>query len=188
MAATATYGQRLSSNAEWYVTASYQHVGNRYGEPADQEPGAGLVGNALWYDPETGLSGEGINDIGSLRLPSYNLFNLSAGLEFDRGLEVVAYVNNLFDQNPKLSIDRERGLRARFGYNIGTPRTIGLTLRHRFASEPAVVMAPPPPAPPPPAPAPATQTCADGSVTLATDACPAPPPPPPPPAPEPERG
>ena len=70
----------------------------------------------------------------NLRLPSYNLFNLSAGLEFDSGLELVAYVNNLFDENPLLSFDRERGGRARLGYNIGTPRTIGLTVRQAFRS------------------------------------------------------
>jgi iron complex outermembrane receptor protein len=122
-----------------------------------------------------------------LKLPSYNLVNLSAGVTWDSGLEVVAYVNNLFDENALLSFDRERGGRARLGYNIGTPRTIGLTARYRFASAPAVVEAAPPPPPPPPPP-PATQTCADGSVILATEACPVPPPPPPPPPPSPERG
>ena len=43
------------------------------------------------------------------------------------------YVNNLFDKNPKLAFDRERGGRARLGYHIGTPRMIGLTLRKSFA-------------------------------------------------------
>jgi len=39
-------------------------------------------------------------------------------------------------------LDRERGLRARIGYNIGQPRTIGLTLRQSFGGRRA---APPPP-------------------------------------------
>jgi iron complex outermembrane receptor protein len=124
----------------------------------------------------------------NLRLPSYNLVNLSTGIEFDSGLDIVAYVNNVFDENPRLSFDRERGGRARLGFNIGTPRTIGLTIRQAFlaaaAPPPEPYVAPPPPPPPPPA----TQTCPDGSVILATDACPVPPPPPPPPPPEPERG
>ncbi|HEY0164110.1 MAG TPA: TonB-dependent receptor, partial [Sphingomicrobium sp.] len=193
MAATATYGQRFNANSDWYVSASVQHVGNRYSQPGDQEPGAGVFtiagGNpSLYYDPVTGLFGSADTDIGSLRLPAYNLVNLSAGLKWDSGLEIVAYANNLFDENAKLSFDRERGGRARLGYNIGTPRTIGLTLRQAFMAPRAVAMAPPPPPPPPPPAAPATQTCADGSVILATDACPAAPPPPPPPAPEPERG
>ena len=37
MAATASYGARFSDNAEWYVNASYQHVGSRYTQPSDQE-------------------------------------------------------------------------------------------------------------------------------------------------------
>ena len=54
------------------------------------------------------------------------------------------------------------------GYHIGTPRTIGLTLRKAFSVAPAVAYVAPaaPPLPPPP---PATQTCPDGSVILATD-------------------
>ena len=68
----------------------------------------------------------------NLRLPSYDLVNLSAGLRFDSGLEVVAYVNNLFDENALLSFDRERGGRARLGFNVGQPRTIGFTVRQKF--------------------------------------------------------
>jgi iron complex outermembrane receptor protein len=112
------------------------------------------------------------------------LVNFSLGVKWDSGLEVVGYINNAFDANPKLSFDRERGGRARLGYNVGTPRIIGLTIRQAFRSAPAVAAPPPPPPPPPPA----TQTCADGSVIDAAAACPAPPPPPPPPPPAPERG
>ena len=186
VAATATYGSRFSSNSEWYVSASAQHVGSRYTQPGDQEPTARLF-NFIFYDPATGAFGTSTQDFGSLKLPAYDLVNLSAGLKWDSGLELVAYVNNLFDENALLSLDRERGGRARIGYNIGTPRTIGLTLRQAFRAAPAaaVVAEPPVALPPPP---PATQTCPDGAVILATDVCPAPPPPPPPPAPEPERG
>jgi outer membrane receptor protein involved in Fe transport len=189
LAASATYGSRLSAAADWYTSASVQHISGRFTRSSDQVSGAGIFPNAIFYDPDTGESGTGLFDFGSMKLPSYQLVNLSAGVKWDGGLEVSAYVNNLFDTNPKISIDRERGGRARLGYNVGTPRTIGLTLRHAFGSEPApAYVAPPPPPPPPPPAAPATQTCGDGSVILATDACPAPPPPPPPPAPEPERG
>ena len=69
-----------------------------------------------------------------LKLDSYQLFNLSAGLEFDSGLEFVLYVNNVFDENAKLAFDRERGGRARLGYHVGTPRTVGLTVRHKFGN------------------------------------------------------
>ena len=44
----------------------------------------------------------------------------------------MAYVNNLFDENALLSFDRERGGRARLGFNLGEPRTFGVTGRFRF--------------------------------------------------------
>jgi len=191
MAATATYGQPLNDSSDWYVSGSFQHVGNRFTQPGDQEPGAGVFSAAggnpsLFFDPLTGAFGSRDTNIGSLRLPAYNLVNLSAGLKFDSGLEFVVYANNVFDKDPLLSFDRERGGRARLGYNVGTPRTIGLTVRKAFGAAPAAVPVVAPP--PPPVPPPATQTCADGSVILASDACPVAPPPPPEPAAAPERG
>ena len=132
-AATATYGTRMSANSEWYVSASAQHVGSRYTQPGDQES-ANEVFDFIFFDPVTGDFGTADPDVrfGSLKLPDYQLVNLSGGVKWDSGLEVVAYVNNLFDENPLLSLDRERGGRARLGYNIGTPRTIGLTVRQSF--------------------------------------------------------
>ncbi len=177
MAATATYGQRFNDSSDWYVSASYQHVGSRYTQPADQEDNPRTFPHPYLFN---GIPPGAATTL-DLKLPAYDLVNLSAGLEFDSGLEVVAYVNNLFDENPKLSFDRERGGRARLGFNIGQPRTIGLTVRQSFGSSPTY--APPPVVAPMPAPPPATQTCPDGSVVLATDACPVPPPPPPPPPP-----
>ena len=188
IAAVATYGAPINDRMDWSVTGSVQRIGNRWGEPGDQVPGSGSIPNALSYDPITGDIGGGAFDFGSLRLPAYTLVNLSTTLSWASGLDLTLYVKNLLDENPKLSVDRERGLRARFGYLIGQPRTIGLTARMKF-SEPLAVAAPPPvELPPPPPPPPATQTCADGSVVLATEACPVPPPPPPPPPPAPERG
>jgi outer membrane receptor protein involved in Fe transport len=139
-AATATYGQRLSDDAEWYVTGSFQHVGSRYTQPGDQEA-ANSTFNFIFYDPTrpnaapgTGGFGTINGNFGSLRLPSYNLVNLSAGVRWDSGLETVLFVTNLFDESALLSLDRERGGRARLGYNISTPRVIGLTVRKRFGS------------------------------------------------------
>ena len=67
-----------------------------------------------------------------LKLPSYQYVNLSAGIDWDNGWGVMLYVNNLFDENALLSFDRERGGRARLGFNVGQPRIIGLTARRRF--------------------------------------------------------
>jgi iron complex outermembrane receptor protein len=134
IAASATYGGRFNDKADWYVSGTFQHVGDRITQPGDQEPLNGFRSNMIFYDPVTGNSGaNGVFDWTSfLELPSYNLFNLSVGLEFDNGLDAVLYVNNLFDESPKLAFDRERGGRARLGYHVGQPRIIGLTLRKAF--------------------------------------------------------
>jgi len=128
MAAAATYGSRFGDNSDWYVNASFQHVGNRYTQPGDQEDNPRSFPHGL---PFNGMDGTEVTIL-DLKLPSYQLVNFSAGIEWDNGLEVVAYVNNLFDENAKLSFDRERGGRARLGFNIGTPRTIGITTRIKF--------------------------------------------------------
>jgi iron complex outermembrane receptor protein len=192
IAATAYYESRFNTDSNWFATASVQHIGNRLTQPGDQEPGAGVFSTAggnpsLFFDPVTLIGGSADTDIGSLRLPAYTLVNLSAGLKFDSGVEISAYVNNLFDKDPKLSLDRERGGRARLAYNIGLPRIMGVVARYSFGGRRA---APLPPVVAPPPPPPATQTCPDGSVIEATGTCPVPPPPPPPPPPAaaPERG
>jgi iron complex outermembrane receptor protein len=169
VAATATYGNRFSSNGEWYVNGSVQRIGSRFTQPSDQEPGADSF-NFIFFDPVTGNFGNSTRNFGSLKLPAYTLTNASVGLKWDSGLEVVGYVNNIFDVNPKLSLDRERGGRARLGYNIGQPRTIGLTVRQSFGAPLAVAPAPAPLLPPPVEVAPPVEQPA------------APPPPPPPPS------
>jgi iron complex outermembrane receptor protein len=170
-AATATYGARFNENSEWYVNGSVQRVGSRYTQPADQEPPANPI-DLTFFDPATGVSGVVPTTFGTFPLPAYTLVNASAGLKWDSGLEISAFVNNIFDKDPKLSLDRERGLRARIGYNIGQPRTIGLTVRQSFGRRVAEAAAPPPPAV---APLPAPPVVEQPAPP------PAPPPPPPPP-------
>ena len=132
MSATASYAYPVSQDMDWTFNATFSHVGNRFTQPSDQEPGAGNFGNSLFFNPGTGASGSGTYSFGSYELPSYNLVNLSTGVEWQNGLSVLLYVNNLFDETPLLSLDRERGGRARIGYNIGTPRKIGMTVRKSF--------------------------------------------------------
>ena len=111
-----------------FANASIQHVGNRYTQPADQEdnPRTFVHGLAFGGAPTTAATTV------DLKLPGYELFNLSAGVRWDNGLSLTAYVNNLFDENPILSFDRERGGRARLGFNVGQPRTFGVTARKTF--------------------------------------------------------
>jgi iron complex outermembrane receptor protein len=128
IATTATYGQRFSSNADWYVSASYQHVGTRFTQPSDQENNPRTFVSNLPFNGATGTGATVLN----LKLPSYDLVDVSAGLKFNSGTEFVFYAKNLFDETPLLSFDRERGGRARLGFNVGQPRNIGLTVRQAF--------------------------------------------------------
>lgn len=128
VAATATYTQRFDDRSDWYVNGSYQHVGSRFTQPSDQENNPRAFPHGL---PFNGMDGSEVTVL-DLKLPSYDIVNLSAGLTWHSGTEVVLYVNNLFDENPLLSFDRERGGRARLGFNVGQPRTIGLTFRQKF--------------------------------------------------------
>lgn len=131
MAATATYSSRFGETGEWFLSGSFQHVGERFTQPGDQEPGAGTF-NFIFFDPNTGAFGTSTQNFGSLALPSYELVSLSAGIEWQSGVSLTAFVNNLFDENAKLSLDRERSGRARLGYSINQPRTFGITGRFRF--------------------------------------------------------
>jgi len=132
LAATGTYTVPLGAEREWFTTASVQRIGSRFTQPGDQEPGAALIPNALYYNPATGAYGSGVNNFGSFKLPAYTLVNVSTGVNLGRGVEIQLFANNLFDKKPLLSLDRERGARARIGYNVGQPRTIGVTARFKF--------------------------------------------------------
>ncbi|HYJ31086.1 MAG TPA: TonB-dependent receptor, partial [Allosphingosinicella sp.] len=133
ISANASYTFDVADDAQAYIGASAQHVGSRYTQPSDQEntPRTFTFSpNALPrpYFGATGLEPTVVD----LSLPSYNLVNLSAGIDWDNGFSLMAYVTNLFDENPLLSFDRERGGRARLAFNVGQPRIIGLTARKRF--------------------------------------------------------
>jgi len=128
LSASASYSFPVADNAEAYVGASVQHVGSRYTQPSDQENNPRGFVSGLPFGGATGNEATTVN----LRLPSYQYVNLSAGVDWDNGLGVMVYVTNLFDENALLSFDRERGGRARLGFNVGQPRVIGVTLRKRF--------------------------------------------------------
>jgi len=64
-------------------------------------------------------------------LPAYNIANLRVGVRQGRWNASV-YVNNLTDERAFLSLDQERGTRARIGYLINQPRTAGLSFRVGF--------------------------------------------------------
>jgi iron complex outermembrane receptor protein len=128
LSASGSYEWPIGDTANMYVAASFQHVGTRYTQPADQENNPRTFVHGLPF----GGAPAGSSTTVDLQLPDYQLVNLSAGVDFEGGLSLIAYVNNLFDENALLSFDRERGGRARLGYTVGQPRTFGITARKTF--------------------------------------------------------
>ncbi len=130
-AATVTYSWQFASGRDAFANFTFQHVGSSYTQLADQEPPFGCVGcpgapgffdfgdptiTQFEFDPE---------------LPDYQIGNLRVGLRTE-SWEAAAFVNNLWDERALLSIDRERGTRARVGYFTNMPRTYGVSLRLNF--------------------------------------------------------
>ncbi|MDZ3832173.1 MAG: TonB-dependent receptor [Sphingopyxis sp.] len=128
LSASGSYEWPVGDRASMYVAASVQHVGTRYTQPADQENNPRTFVHNLPFGDAPANASTTVD----LKLPDYQLVNLSAGIDFDNGLSLIAYVNNVFDENALLSFDRERGGRARLGFSVGQPRTYGITARKTF--------------------------------------------------------
>ena len=129
LAAAATYQWEIRQGAFAYLIGTYQHTGSRFTQVGDEELGsldlrsfgANTIGGPLTettfsYQPE---------------MPSYDLVNLRAG--FRRGLwDLSVFLNNVTDERALLSLDRERGTRAKIGYLTNQPRTFGASYRFTF--------------------------------------------------------
>lgn len=133
-ALSATYQQPVSASSTGYFTASYQHVGSRYTQISDQEPGVGII-------PLQGVPGALGHTIGgpltqntfafNPELPAYDVVNARFGVR--RGVwDIAFYVNNITNEKALLAIDRERGFRARLGFLTNQPRTFGINSRVDF--------------------------------------------------------
>jgi iron complex outermembrane receptor protein len=114
-----------------YLTGVYQHVGDRFTQVGDED-----LGTSAKVD----ITGFG-NSIGGPftqqfftfdpKLPAYDVINLRFGVlkgKWDTAL----FINNVTDENARLSLDRERGLRARVSYLTNQPRTFGISTRVIF--------------------------------------------------------
>jgi iron complex outermembrane receptor protein len=128
VATTASYERKFANGMNGYVSATWQYVGDRFTQPSDQVNNPRSFVSGLPFGGATGT----VPTVVDLRLPAYNLVNLSAGVTLTSGTDIQIYANNLFDENPLLSFDRERGGRARLGFNVGQPRTIGVMVRQAF--------------------------------------------------------
>ena len=134
MALSATYQHPITPTYWGYVTGNYQHIGDRYTQLVDQEPGTGIiplqnVPGALGF-PIGGPLTQDTTTFDPL-LPAYDLINFRFGVR--HGVwDVAFYVNNITDEHALLSLDRERGFRAREGFLTNQPRTFGIATRFDF--------------------------------------------------------
>lgn len=126
--ASGSYDFPLTASLNGFVNASIQHVGDRYTQPADQENNPRTFVHGLPFLGAPASASTTLN----LKLPSYELANISAGVEREDGLTITAFINNLTNENARLSFDRERGGRARLGFAVNQPRTYGISVRKTF--------------------------------------------------------
>jgi iron complex outermembrane receptor protein len=131
MAAAATYHWTMRGNWLGYATGTYQHIGSRFTQVGDEVPSTGTV-NLLSFAPNT-IGGPLTQATFTFNpeLPSYDIVNLRLGVVIGRW-DVALFLNKLTDERAYLSLDRERGLRARVGYITNPPRTFGISTRVNF--------------------------------------------------------
>jgi iron complex outermembrane recepter protein len=129
LATAATYQREVKRGALAYLSGTYQYIGSRFTQVGDEDLGtlnllsfgrntigAPLTASVFTYDP---------------KLPAYDILNLRVGVR--RGhWDVSAYVNNVTDERALLSLDQERGTRARISYLTNQPRTFGIATRIDF--------------------------------------------------------
>jgi iron complex outermembrane receptor protein len=128
--AEATYRWNMSGSMAGYATGVFQHIGDRYTQFGDQyldgiqslttfapnNIGGPYTQNSVTFDP---------------KLPAYNNANARVGILKGRW-DIALFVNNITNELALLSLDRERGLRARIGYTVNQPRTFGISTRVNY--------------------------------------------------------
>ncbi|MDQ6799557.1 MAG: TonB-dependent receptor [Acidobacteriota bacterium] len=130
--AAATYHWQMSmaGGMAGYATGVWLHVGDRFTQVGDDQLtgvqslvtfaphniGGPYTQNTITFDP---------------KLPAYDIVNLRIGVLRGRW-DTALFVNNVTDERALLSLDRERGFRARIGYFTNPPRTFGISTRANF--------------------------------------------------------
>ncbi|MGA7992918.1 MAG: TonB-dependent receptor [Thermoanaerobaculia bacterium] len=131
MGVSGTYQQDVAPGFQGYATATYNHIGSRYTQLADQEAGVGTLNlNSFGANTIGGPLTQGTFTFDPL-MPAYDLVNLRFGVRHGYW-DVAFYVNNLTDESASLALDRERGFRARVSFLTNQPRTFGITSRFDF--------------------------------------------------------
>lgn len=119
------YVHEIEGNWTPFANLTWQYVGDRFTQISDQEDNPRSVSLFDIGDPTVSTLSF------PLELPDYQVVNLRGGIRYG-DFEAAIFVQNLTDERAWLSVDRERGLRARYGYQTNQPRTIGLTIRKSF--------------------------------------------------------
>ena len=129
IASAATYQWQVRPGALAYLTGTFQYIGSRFTQVGDE--GLGTL-NLLSFAPNTiGGPLTATSFTYNPELPGYSLVNLRLGVRKNKW-DISGYVNNLTDERALLSLDRERGTRARISYLVNQPRTFGISTRFDF--------------------------------------------------------
>ena len=134
MSANATYKWPMTDRLEGYISGTFQHIGDRYTQVADQASGFGTFGIRSFGSPTTTgqVGGPALTSITfDPLLPEYDIANLRFGVRAD-DWEAALFINNIADESARLGLDQERGRVARVGFLTNQPRTIGVTYRRSF--------------------------------------------------------
>ena len=131
LAAAASYRWDFYQGMVGYFTAAYQHIGERFTQIGDQAEGFGSV-NLLSFNPNN-IGGPYRQNTFTFdpALPAYDIVNLRLGF-LRNNWDTAVFINNITDERALLSLDQERGTRARVGYLTNQPRTIGVSTRFVF--------------------------------------------------------
>jgi iron complex outermembrane receptor protein len=117
------------------VNLTYQYIGSSWTQLADQEAPFGCVGVVAGCTGGPGFFAFGNPTITGFtfdpELPSYDIGNLRVGVRTGQW-EAALFLNNIWDERAFLSVDRERGTRARVSYLTNMPRTYGLNVHVNF--------------------------------------------------------
>jgi iron complex outermembrane receptor protein len=130
-AAAATYRRPMRGGSQGFLSATINHIGDRYTLMEDVPLGDLATLDLTSFEAESGQTiGEPLTQSTftyTPKMPAYTTANARVGL--GRGnWETAFYINNLTDTRALLAMDRERGTRARVGYLVNQPRTFGVSL------------------------------------------------------------
>jgi iron complex outermembrane receptor protein len=115
-----------------YLTGVYQHIGDRFTQVGDEDLGTTASVDLRSFGP-VGIGGPFTQNTFTFdpKLPAYDLINLRFGVLKGRW-DAALFINNVTNEHALLSLDRERGFRARVSFLTNQPRTFGISTRMTF--------------------------------------------------------